>query len=116
MSTIDGFTATRSAVFGVLLSAVNPKNLLLIVGGAAAISQTGASNSAQAGALLVFALVASLGTGAPLAIYFALGKRSEHILADLKDWMSRNNAATMAVICVIIGAKLLGDALSGFAG
>jgi hypothetical protein len=28
--------------------------------------------------------------------------------------MSRNNSAIMAVICLIIGAKLIGDALSGF--
>lgn len=116
MDTIDAFTAPRAAGFGILLSAVNPKNLLLIVGGAAAISQTGVSNGAQAGALVVFALIASLGTGTPLAIYFALGERSRSILAELKEWMSHNNAAIMAVICLIVGAKLLGDALSGFAG
>lgn len=116
MKTIDAFTTAKAAGFGVLLSAVNPKNLLLIVGGAAAISQTGASSGSQAGAMAVFALIASLGTGTPLAIYFALGERSERILAELKEWMSHNNAAIMAVVCLVIGAKLLGDALSGFGG
>jgi hypothetical protein len=29
--------------------------------------------------------------------------------------MSANNAAIMAVLCLVIGAKLIGDAISGFA-
>jgi threonine/homoserine/homoserine lactone efflux protein len=113
MKTIDGFTAPKAAGFGVLLSSVNPKNLLLIVGGALAIAQSGASSGAEAGALAVFALVASIGTGTPLVLYFALGERSARILGEIKDWMSHNNAAIMAVICLIIGAKLIGDGISG---
>ena len=34
------------------------------------------------------------------------------ILGDLHDWMARENATIMAVICLIIGAKLIGDAIS----
>jgi hypothetical protein len=64
-------------------------------------------------ALIVFAVVATAGTGAPLVIYFALGRRSAQTLSDLKDWMARNNAAIMAAVCLIIAAKLLGDAISG---
>jgi hypothetical protein len=30
--------------------------------------------------------------------------------------MARNNAAIMAVLCLIIGAKLTGDGISGFSG
>jgi hypothetical protein len=29
--------------------------------------------------------------------------------------MSHNNAAIMAVLCLVIGAKLIGDAISGLA-
>jgi threonine/homoserine/homoserine lactone efflux protein len=43
MRAIDRFTAVRSLVFGVLLSAVNPKNLALTIAAAAAIGQTGIS-------------------------------------------------------------------------
>ncbi len=39
MRTIDKFTPARSAAMGVALSAINPKNLLLVVGAAAAIAQ-----------------------------------------------------------------------------
>jgi threonine/homoserine/homoserine lactone efflux protein len=115
MRTIDAFKTRKAAVFGVLLSAVNPKNLLLTVGAAAAIAQTGAATGSQAIALAVFVLIGTLGVGAPVAIYFALGERSEHILDELKSWMGAHNAAIMATLCVVIAAKLIGDAISGFA-
>jgi hypothetical protein len=47
---------------------------------------------------------------------FALRERSKEILDSLKNWMSNNNAAIMAVLCLVIGAKLIGDAISGFSG
>lgn len=114
MKTIDSFEPGKAAVFGVVLSAVNPKNLLLVAAAAAAIAQTGASSSDQAVALAVFVVIGTLGTGAPVAIYFALGERSKAVLGDLRRWMSQSNAAIMAVLCLVIGAKLLGDAISGF--
>ena len=115
MQTIDRFTPTRSMAIAVALSAINPKNLLLTVGAAAAIAQTGADTGEQAVALAVFVLVGTLGPGLPVAIYFALGARATHILDELKLWMGANNAAIMAVLCLVIGAKLIGDGISGLA-
>jgi hypothetical protein len=34
------------------------------------------------------------------------------ILGELHAWMARENTTIMAAICMIIGAKLIGDALS----
>jgi len=111
MKSIDTFTPVKSAGMGVVLSDVNPKNLILVVGAAAAIAQTGASAGAQAVALAVFILLATLGVGAPVAIYYLMGDKATKILAELRDWMARENATIMAVICLIIGAKLIGDAI-----
>ena len=116
MQKIDTFTAVRSAGIGVALAAVNPKNLLLVVGAAAAIAQTGASTGSQAIALLVFIILATLGVGAPVGIYYLTGERATRILGELHDWMARENSTIMAVICLIIGAKLIGDAVSALAG
>jgi threonine/homoserine/homoserine lactone efflux protein len=113
MRAIDHFTPGRSTAIAFALSAINPKNLLLTVGAAAAIAQTGAAAGEQAVALAVFVLLGTLGVGAPVAIYFALGARSERLLGDLRDWMARNNATIMAVLLVVIGAKLAGDAITG---
>lgn len=113
MDTIDGFRPGKAAAFGVLLSAVNPKNLLLVIGAGAAIAQTGASAGDQALALAVFVVIGTLGPGTPVALYFALGERSRHLLDGMKSWMAVHNAAIMAVLCLVIGAKLIGDAITG---
>jgi threonine/homoserine/homoserine lactone efflux protein len=115
MKTIDTFTPVKSTGMGVVLSAINPKNLLLVVGAAAAIAQTGTSTLDQAVALAVFVVIATLGVGAPVAIYFLMGDRASKILSELHDWMVRENATIMAVICLIIGAKLIGDAITALA-
>jgi threonine/homoserine/homoserine lactone efflux protein len=114
MQAIETFTPPKAAGLGVLLSTVNPKNLLLVVSAAAAIAQTGASAGDQAVALAIFVLIGTLGPGAPVVLYFALGQRSKQLLDRLKSWMSAHNAAIVAVLCLVIGAKLIGDAISGF--
>jgi threonine/homoserine/homoserine lactone efflux protein len=116
MQTIDTFTPPRAAGIAVALSAVNPKNLLLTVGAGAAIAQTGASTGGQAVALAVFVLLGTLGPGIPVAIYFLMRDRATAILESLRGWMARENATIMAVLCLIIGAKLIGDAITGLSG
>lgn len=113
MQAIDKFTPGRSLAIAIALSAVNPKNLLITVAAAAAIAQTGITAGEQAIALAVFIAIGTLGVGAPVALYFALGERSAKFLGDLRDWMARNNATIMAVLLLVIGAKLLGDGVSG---
>jgi hypothetical protein len=113
MGAIDRFTPPQALGGGAALAGANPKNLLLAVGGAAAIAQTGIAGGQQAIAYAVFTVVGTLGVGAPVGLYFAMGKRSAALLGRLKDWMGHNNAVIMAVLCLVIGVKLLGDALTG---
>jgi threonine/homoserine/homoserine lactone efflux protein len=115
MQAIDTFQASRALGFGALLSGVNPKNLLLTVGAAATIAQTGIPAGEQAVALAVFVVVGTLGPGIPVAIYFAMGERAEGLLESLKAWMGAHNAAIMAVLCLLIATKLIGDGISGLA-
>jgi threonine/homoserine/homoserine lactone efflux protein len=114
MGAIDHFSVAKAFGTGVLLSGANPKNLLLAVGAAAAIAQTGIPGSEQAIAYAVFALIGTVGVAAPVVIYFALGDSSGPILDRLQTWMAQNNAVIMAVLCLVIGAKLIGDAITGF--
>ncbi len=113
MHALDSITPPRAVGLGAVLSGVNPKNLILTVGATAAIAQTDASNGSQVAALIVFIVIGSLGVGAPVAIYFGMGERSAGILANLRGWMTHNNAAIMVVLCLIIGAKLIGDGITG---
>jgi len=68
MQAIDRFEAGKSLAVGVLLSALNPKNLALTIAAAAAIAQVGISTGEEVAALAVFIVLGSLSILAPLAI------------------------------------------------
>jgi threonine/homoserine/homoserine lactone efflux protein len=115
MKTIDTFTPPKAFGMGILLSAANPKNLILVVGAAAAIAQTGVDTADQAVALAVFVVLGTLGPGIPVGIYFLMRDRAAAILQSLRGWMARENTTIMAVLCLIIAGKLIGDAISALA-
>lgn len=112
MRTIDGFTAVKSFGMAALLSGANPKNLMLTVGAAAAIAQASISSGQRAGALAVFVAIGTAGPAIPVAIYFAAGRRAAPLLDELKGWLGANNTTIMAVLCLVIGAKLVGDGIA----
>jgi hypothetical protein len=116
LGAVDRFTAPKALGAGAVLAGANPKNLLLAVAAATAVAQTGIPGREQAVAYGVFALVGTVGVAAPVVLFFALGDRSPVLLGRLKAWLAVHNAAIMAVLCLVIGAKLVGDALAGFAG
>jgi hypothetical protein len=66
--------------------------------------------------LLGFVLLASAGGLTPLVLALALGNRSRELLDGLRRWMARHNAVIVAVLFLLIGAKLVGDAIAGFSG
>jgi threonine/homoserine/homoserine lactone efflux protein len=114
MRTVGELTTLRAGGAGFALAALNPKNVLLAVAAAAEIAAEGIPASQQAGVLLAFVLVASAGVLAPVALAVALGERSRPLLDGIRAWMERNNAVVTAVLLLLIGAKLIGDAISGF--
>lgn len=111
MASIDSMKPLTVLGLAALLGGVNPKNLLLAVSAGASIAQTGISGADQAIAYAVFALIGTIGVGTPVVIYFALGERSAKMLTALRDWMGQHNAVIMSVLCLVIGAKLIGDAI-----
>ena len=113
MRAIDQLTIARSAGLALALTVLNPKNLLLAAAAAVEIAQFGLPADQQAVALAVFVLVASIGVLAPLVAAVLLGERSRAPLDAVSAWMARHSAAIMAALFVLIGAKLIGDAISG---
>jgi threonine/homoserine/homoserine lactone efflux protein len=114
MGAIDAFTPAKAAGAGVALSAVNPKNLLFVVGAAATDSQADVAGKEQALVWALFAVVASAGVIVPVVIYFALGDRAQAVLDPVRNWLIRNKGAVVAILCLVIGAGLIGGAIEGF--
>ncbi|MFI6652727.1 GAP family protein [Streptomyces sp. NPDC050529] len=116
MQAIDGFTPGKSAGLAAVLAVANPKNLVLAVGGAVSIASSTADTGGKTVAGVLMVVVASLCTTLPLAVYLFGGTRSAKVLGDWKTWMGRHNAAIMTTVLVVLGAKYVGDAISGLAG
>ena len=116
MTAIDGLAPSRIAAIGFALSGLNPKNVLLTVGAAAEIAAAGLAPREEVTVLIAFVLVASLGVLAPLVAALLLGERSRAPLESVRRTMARHNAVIMAVLLLVIGAKLIGDGVAGLAG
>lgn len=115
MQKVETFTPSKAAAVAIGFAAVKPKNLLLTIGAATAIAQTETGVPQQAAAMAVFVILASVGVGFPVVVYFFMGARAAGMLAGLRDWMVRENQTIVAVICILIAAKLIGDAIAGLA-
>jgi threonine/homoserine/homoserine lactone efflux protein len=113
MGAVEGFDGVKALGAGVVLSAANPKNLLLAVAAAAAIAGAGLEAGEEAVVYAGFALVGCVGVAVPVVLFFALGDRAGPLLERLKGWMAHNNAVIMSVLLLIIGVKLVGDAIAG---
>ena len=111
MDKIDGFGGGTSLGMGFLLSAVNPKNLLLAVGGAATIAASTLTTSEQYIALAVFVLVASSTILIPVVLYLFLGEKAEQTMTRTRDWLIQNNQTMMSVLLLVISAAMIGDAI-----
>jgi hypothetical protein len=59
----------------------------------------------------VFVVLGTVGLAVPLAIHGLMPSRGGDLLIELRDWMVRENASIIAVLSLVIAAKLLGDAL-----
>lgn len=112
MSAIDDFTTAKAFGAGLVLSAVNPKNLGLTIAAAASIGSAGLSSGEEIVVLVVFVLIASVGVAAPVVMNLILGSKAEHTLNEMKEWLVANNATVMAVLFVVLGAKVLGGGIS----
>lgn len=114
MSRIDGLTALRSFVFGAVLAATKPKNIVLAFGTGVGVEAAGLRGAEALIVLAVYLVVASLSIAAPVIAYLIAGDSIAPRLERLREWMIRNNSAMLGVILLFIGVVLVGNGLAGF--
>jgi len=111
MDSIDTFGMGRSFAIGFALSAINPKNFLLVAASAATISASDLTVAEQTVVLLVFTLIAASTVIVPVVGYLIAGERADDVFARTKQWLIQNNSVVMAVLLLVFGVSLLGDAM-----
>ncbi|MFC4055801.1 GAP family protein [Actinomadura syzygii] len=116
MKAIDRLTPVRSASLGVLLSAVNPKNLVMCAAAGIAIAQGELSIGGEVVAVAVFTVIAACTVAIPVAVYVTDAERMRGPLDSLRAWLEQNNGTVMFVLLLVIGVVLVGKGLSGLIG
>ncbi|MFE3291960.1 GAP family protein [Rhodococcus sp. NPDC059234] len=114
LAAIDKVTPAKAFGLGVLLSVVNPKNLLMIVGAAVAVAQLGVNGATLTVAGVVFTVLAASTVAIPVIAYFAARDRVTGWLNSLKAWLTANNAAVMATLLLVIGVVMIGKGIGGY--
>jgi len=113
MSAIDQLTPVKAAGLGLLLSAVNPKNLLLCVSAGVTVAAAALETGQQVASVAVFTVVAISTVVVPAVAYAVAGARLRDPLDELKVWLQANNATVMAVLLLVLGVSVLGKGLGG---
>jgi len=111
MATVESIAPSRAFGLAVLLSVVNPKNLVLVLGAAAGLGQLGLDTGDAIVALAVFVVVASLSIAFPVVYQLVGGASARTTLDDLKTWMIEHNHAVMAVLFLVFGVVLISKGL-----
>ncbi|MFE3542477.1 GAP family protein [Nocardia sp. NPDC059177] len=113
MRAIDTFTVVKAAGLGAVLSAVNPKNLLLCVSAGVAIGAGGLGAGGDIIAIVVFTLLGSATVLAVVIGYALAADRLRPTLDHARQWLQANNHAVMAIVLVVMGAVVVGKGIGG---
>lgn len=114
MGAIDSMTAVRGLLLGFVLSAVNPKNLLLAAGAGISVGTGGLNLGEQTIAIVIFVVLAACSVAVPVIAYLIAANKMAPLLDGLRGWLVHNNATVMAVLLLVLGVALIGKGIGSF--
>lgn len=114
MQAIDTMSFPTAFGLGFLLSAVNPKNLLMAAGAGVGIGGGALSGGATTVAIAVFTLIAASTVLVPVVGYLVAAERLRGPLDALRGWLAAENAVIMAVLLLVIGVSMIGKGIGSF--
>jgi threonine/homoserine/homoserine lactone efflux protein len=114
MQSLQTATPRRAATLGILLSAANPKIVLLCAAAGVSIGAANESVAGTAAITIAFSVAGSFSVGVPVVAFLVAGDRVLTPLGKARDWLDRNNAAVMAVVIFAIGVALVVKGVQSF--
>lgn len=114
MKAIDTITFPAAAGLGFLLSALNPKNLIMAAGAGVDIGAAGLTAGSSALVIAVFTLIAASTVLVPVIGYLIAADRLRAPLDALRGWLAAENAVIMAVLLLVIGVSMIGKGIGSF--
>ena len=113
MDGIAGYTPAKAFGAGLVLGAVNPKNVVVGLAAAVTIASADLPAAQQVGACTVYVVIAILGVLAPILAMLLLGDRAPAVLQGWRSWLAHNSATVMSVLFLVFGVVLIGQGIGG---
>jgi threonine/homoserine/homoserine lactone efflux protein len=111
MSAIDSLGPARAAGAGLVLAALNPKNLLLGVAAGTSVAAADLGAGEDVVVIVVYTVIAASTIVLPVVVYLLARESAASRLESARAWLVDHNAVVVSVVLVLMGAKVLGDGL-----
>jgi threonine/homoserine/homoserine lactone efflux protein len=112
MRAIDRATFLVALGLGLLLSAANPKNLIMAASAGVDIGTAELPPPQSVGTIAVFTVLAASTVLVPVIGYLVAAQRLQKPLDRLREWLQRENAVIMALLTLVIGVVTIGKGIS----
>ncbi|WP_331743308.1 GAP family protein [Kitasatospora sp. NBC_01300] len=113
MRSLTDATPARALRLGLLLSAANPKNILLSAAAGLTIGSAELGPSRGVTAVAVFTAIAASTVALPLLLHIVAGERVLAPLGRARRWLETHNSAVTALVLAVIGVLLVVDGVTG---
>ncbi len=112
MSAIDKMSVGRALGLGLLLSALNPKNLMMSISAGVTFGSAGLSVGEIVLAILIFVVVAVSTIAVPVIAYLAASDRMAASLQRLRGWLVENNPLIVSLLLLVLGVVSIGKGIA----
>ncbi len=113
LATVDRLDVGRAAGLGLLLAALNPKNLVIFPVAGSVIATQHLSSAQQATAVSVFTCVAASTVALPVLAYTVAQPRVAGPLDGIRAWLIRHTSVVIVALASVIAAVLVTRGLVG---
>ncbi len=113
MGAIAKATPITALGVGAMFSSIYPKGLLFNIAAGTMIGQADLAAGEAIVPVAVYALVASIGVGAPVVWHMVSPRRAAKALEGWRTWLTVNNKAVTAVLLLVFGVMFFGKGLGG---
>lgn len=114
MAQIDGMTFFAALGLGLLLAALNPKNLLLGASAGVSLGSAGLGAGDMVIVVVIYTVLASSTVLIPVVGYLVASDRLRTPLGRMRDWLQAENAVIMTVLLLVLGVVIIGKGIAAF--
>lgn len=97
-------------IFAFVLSAVNPKNMLLSLTAGVSVGALNLSGGQETTATIIFGIIACCSIYVPTIAFLLAGSKLNNVLDSTRKWLIQNNSVIMAVLFLFIGLSVISKA------